>query len=80
MKLADSGEGAADEVDALLVEEIRRLGKTTMESWAGEAEQKPARDFKQQNPGSRYGKKIDWAGIVFMVWRRTGLAHALHQL
>ncbi|MGY8654955.1 MAG: hypothetical protein ACKVJX_15175 [Verrucomicrobiia bacterium] len=33
MKLADSGEGAADEVDALLVEEIRRLGKTTMESW-----------------------------------------------
>lgn len=59
LELADSGEGTADEVEALLVEEIRRLGKSTMESWAGEAEQKSARDFKQQNPGSGYGKKND---------------------
>ena len=81
MKLADSGEGAADEVDALLVEEIRRLGKTTMESWAGEAEQKPARDFKQQNPGSRYGKKRTtelvlclWSGAE-RVWRTPSTSY-----
>ena len=44
----------ADEVEALLVEEIRRLGKTTMESWARKAE---AQEAKEQTPPLYCGKK-----------------------
>ncbi len=59
MDLADNGQATADEIEALLVEEVRRLGANTMESWANSAEQQSAKEFKQQNPKSRYGKKND---------------------
>jgi len=59
MVLTDKGEATADEIEALLVQEIRRLGSDTMESWAGSAEEQAAKEFKQQNPESRYGKKND---------------------
>jgi len=59
LSVAENPEGTADEVEAMLVEEVRRLGKTTMESWAGAAEEQAAREFKQKNPDSRYGKKKD---------------------
>ena len=60
MALAESPEGdrrTADEIEALLVEEVRRLGKTTMESWASSAEEQASQEFKRENPDSRYGKK-----------------------
>ncbi len=59
MDLADNGEATADEIEALLIEEVRRLGADTMESWASSAEEQSAKEFKQQNPDSRYGKKND---------------------
>ena len=59
MELTDKGEATADEIEALLVEEVRRLGADTMESWAGSAEERSAKEFKRQNPESRYGKKND---------------------
>ena len=57
LALAESDEDTADEVEALLLEEVRRLGKSTMESWAGGAEKRASRDFKKENPDARYGKK-----------------------
>lgn len=77
MVLTDKGEATADEIEALLVQEIRRLGSDTMESWAGSAEEQAAKEFKQQNPESRYGKKkrLSWfcvsgrVTVVERVWR-----------
>lgn len=77
MDLADNGQATADEIEALLVEEVRRLGANTMESWANSAEQQSAKEFKQQNPKSRYGKKkrLSWlcvfgrVSVVERVWR-----------
>jgi len=57
LALAESSEGSADEVESLLIEEVRRLGKTTMESWAIHAEEKTAQQFKADHPDARHGKK-----------------------
>ena len=59
MELADNDEATADEIEALLLEEVRRLGADTMESWASSAEERSAKEFKQENPERRYGKKND---------------------
>ncbi len=47
----------ADELEALLQEQLRLLGKTSIQCWASRAEQQVAQEFKQQNKGTRYGKK-----------------------
>jgi hypothetical protein len=57
LALAESSEGSADEVESLLIEEIRRLGKTTMESWASHAEELAAQQFKADHADARHGKK-----------------------
>lgn len=62
MSLADDPDHqirTADELETLLVEEVRKLGKTTMESWGSQQEKQAAQEFKQQNPDARYGKKND---------------------
>lgn len=60
LELAESEEGAvrtADEVEALLIEQVRRLGAETMEDWARGAQVRIEGEFKQQNPSSYRGKK-----------------------
>jgi hypothetical protein len=47
----------ADEVEGLLIEEMRRLGHTGMTQWALRAEERAGREFKQQAPQARSRKK-----------------------
>jgi hypothetical protein len=48
---------SADAVEGLLIAELRRLGHTTMGSWAGRAEQRLAEQLKQQDASARVRKK-----------------------
>jgi inosine/xanthosine triphosphate pyrophosphatase family protein len=47
----------ADEVEGLLIEEMRRLGHAGMSQWAIGAEEHAGRAFKQQEPQARSRKK-----------------------
>lgn len=47
----------ADEVEALLVEEVRRLGSETMHQWAEQAEARIGRDFQAAHPQASVRKK-----------------------
>lgn len=47
----------ADEVEALLIEEMRRLGHATMETWAGKAEQALGVELKQKDASASVRKK-----------------------
>jgi hypothetical protein len=60
LELASSGEGPirkADEIEALVIEEMRRLGHATMETWAGKAEQTLADQLKQKDASASVRKK-----------------------
>jgi inosine/xanthosine triphosphate pyrophosphatase family protein len=48
---------AADEVEGLLIAEMRRLGHAGMSQWAARAEERVGREFKQQEPQARSRKK-----------------------
>ena len=53
LAIARNAEGplkTADEVEELLVEEIRRLGNATMSQWATEAEERVSQELKSQDP------------------------------
>jgi hypothetical protein len=47
----------ADEIEALLIEEMRRLGNTTMGSWAASAEKRLAEQLEQKDTSARARKK-----------------------
>jgi len=47
----------ADEVEGLLIEEMRRLGQASLSQWAVRAEEQAGREFKQQEPQARSRKK-----------------------
>jgi hypothetical protein len=47
----------ADEVEDLLVEEMRRLGHCTMGQWAAGAEERVSRELKSDEPAVRSRKK-----------------------
>jgi hypothetical protein len=60
LQISSNAEGpikSADEVEALPIAEVRRLGNTTMGSWAARAEQQLARQFKEEHPSARARKK-----------------------
>ncbi len=60
LEITASAEGPlkkADEIEALVIEEMRRLGHTTMESWAQRAEQTLADELKQSDPSASVRKK-----------------------
>lgn len=60
LKISSNAEGpmqSADEVESLLIEEVRKLGNTTMGSWAARAEQRLASQFKAEHPSARARKK-----------------------
>jgi hypothetical protein len=53
LKLASNSDGplkTADEVEALLIEEVRRLGHATMSQWAVRAEERVSQELKDQQP------------------------------
>ena len=54
---ADGPLKSADEVEGLLIEETRRLGHTTMASWAARAEQRLAGELAQQDASVGVRKK-----------------------
>jgi hypothetical protein len=60
--LASAGEGdapwrTADEVEALLVEEVRKLGQQTMQQWAQGAQARALADCRAEHPKARVKKK-----------------------
>ena len=60
LELSDSEQGVvktADEIEAMLIEEIRGLGHTTMEQWALGAEKRIGTKHKESHPGSYCAKK-----------------------
>jgi hypothetical protein len=48
---------SADEVEELLVEELRKLGNTAMGDWAAEAQEWISGELHNQEPGLRSRKK-----------------------
>jgi biotin carboxylase len=53
LDLASSTDGplkTADEVEELLVEEVRKLGHATMSHWAVGAEERVSQELKEQQP------------------------------
>jgi hypothetical protein len=53
LEITGSEEGplkTADQVEDLLIEEMRRLGKATMNEWATQAEERVGRELKQEHP------------------------------
>src|SRR3974377_528347 len=60
LEISASAEGPirkADEIEALLIEEMRRLGHAPMETWAGRAEQTLADELKQKDASASVRKK-----------------------
>lgn len=53
LEIACNEEGplkTADEVEELLVQEMRRLGSSTMHQWANQAEERVSTELQQQDP------------------------------
>lgn len=48
---------SADEVEELLIQEVRRLGNATMNQWAGQAEKRVSQELKEQDSTIRSRKK-----------------------
>ncbi len=60
LELAHSTEGplkTADQVEALLIQELRVLGNTSMNHWATQAEQRVSAELKAQDVTVRSRKK-----------------------
>ncbi len=60
LELSQSVDGevkSADEIEGMLIKEVRRLGAATMEEWAAGAEQSIGRSHQEKNPGSYCAKK-----------------------
>jgi 5'-deoxynucleotidase YfbR-like HD superfamily hydrolase len=54
---ADGTVKKADEIEALLIQELRRLGKVTMESWGSGVERTLVEQLKQKDPSATAHKK-----------------------
>lgn len=60
LQISSNAEGPikrADEVEALVIAEMQRLGNTTMGSWAARAQERLAKQFKAAHPSARARKK-----------------------
>jgi hypothetical protein len=60
LEIAGNEEGplkTADEVEELLIEEMRRLGNVTMKQWATQAEDRVSTELKSQDSTVRSRKK-----------------------
>jgi len=47
----------ADEVEELLIQEMRQLGNSSMSQWAAHAEERVSKELKEQDPTIRNRKK-----------------------
>ena len=56
----------ADEVEELVIEELRRLGNVTLGQWAIQAEERVSRELRSQDPTVRSRKKN--ADVVVRLW------------
>src|SRR5512134_1220450 len=81
LDLAHAADGplkSADEVEELLIQELRQLGHSTMNQWATQAEARVADELQSQDATVRSRKKN--ADVVVCVWRggrgRPGLAQS----
>ena len=54
---AESPLKTADEVEELLIEEMRRLGNVTLSQWASQAEERVSTELKSQDSTVRSRKK-----------------------
>ena len=62
LEIATSGQGPlkrADEVEGLLIEEMRRLGNTSMGSWAAQTERRLTEQLKAKDSSANVRKKKD---------------------
>jgi hypothetical protein len=60
LEIAENREGplkTADEVEELLVQEMRKLGNTAMRDWAGAAQEQVVEALRAQEPTLRSRKK-----------------------
>jgi len=60
LQISANAEGpvqSADEIEALLIEELRRLGNTTMSDWAAHAERRLGDQLAQQEASAGVRKK-----------------------
>jgi len=60
LELTNAAEGAlktADEVEAILIQEVRQLGNSTMKEWAKHAENRVSKELKEQDASVRSRKK-----------------------
>ena len=60
MEIATNPEGplkTADEVEELLIQEMRQLGNVTLSQWAIQAEERVSTELKSQDPTVRSRKK-----------------------
>lgn len=60
LEIARNAEGplkTADEVEELLIEEMRRLGNVTLGQWASQAEERVSTELKSEDPTVRSRKK-----------------------
>jgi hypothetical protein len=81
LDITAAGEGrlkTADEVEGLLIEEMRRLGHRSMTDWAVRAEQRLGEELKQKDPSVYAGKKN--AAMVVHFWISEGGRTNLAQL
>jgi hypothetical protein len=80
LEIARNAEGplkSADEVEELLIEEMRRLGNVTLRQWAIQAEERVSTELKSQDPTVRSRKKN--AEVVVRLWVGGGARAALAQ-
>ncbi len=54
---ADGPIKRADDIEELLIEQLRRLGNATMESWASRAEQRLGEQLQQKDASAAVRKK-----------------------
>ena len=60
MEITSSAAGplkTADEVEELLIQEMRQLGNSSMSQWATHAEERVSKELKEQDPTVRSRKK-----------------------
>jgi len=82
LEITANAEGSlkrADEVEGLLIEEMRRLGKTSMGTWAAKGEKRLGEQLQQKDPSAYVGKKktLKWwcifglVSVAERIWRNS---------
>ena len=85
LEIAANAEGPvkrADEIEALLLEEMRRLGNVTLQSWASRAERTLGEQLKQKDSSAVVRKKNTDLVVRFRCGKcsRTGLADRAEEI